>query len=100
EYKETEGNADVKRKLKSMQIAMLRQRFSALVPKATVVITNPTHYAIAIKYDDKKDKAPKVIAKGKGDIAQHIRKLAVTHRVPIYQAPLLARAIYNTSKLN
>lgn len=59
EYKETEGNAEVKRKLKSVQLAMLRQRISIMVPKATVVITNPTHYAIAIKYDEGKDKALK-----------------------------------------
>lgn len=100
EHKDTEGNSDVKRKMKSVQIALLRQRLNILVPRATVVITNPTHYAVAIRYDDRKDRAPKVLAKGKGPIALQIRQLAVTHRVPIYQAPLLARAIFNTSKLN
>lgn len=100
EYKETEGNADVKRRLRSAQFAILKQRLSVSVPRATVVVTNPTHYAIAIKYDEKKDRAPKVVAKGKGQIAQQIRQIAISNRVPIYQAPLLARAIYNTSKLN
>lgn len=100
EYKEAEGNTDVKRKLRSTQFALLKQRLNILVPQATVVITNPTHYAVAIKYDDKKDMTPKVIAKGKGDIALQIRQLAITHRVPIYQAPMLARAIFNTSKIN
>lgn len=100
EHKDTEGSSEVKRKLRSVQLALLRQRLSILVPKATVVITNPTHYAVAIKYDDRKDKAPKVVAKGKGHIAQQIRQLAITNHIPVYQAPLLARAIFNTSKLN
>ncbi|VVC77114.1 Flagellar biosynthetic protein FlhB [Aquicella siphonis] len=100
EFKETEGNMDIKRKLKSMQMAMLKQRLTLIVPKATVVITNPTHYALAVRYDENKDKAPKVIAKGKDYIAQQIRQIAVSNGVPIYEAPLLARAIYNTSKLN
>lgn len=100
EFKEAEGNSDVKRKLKSMQIALLKQRLTVIIPKATVVITNPTHYAIAIKYDPHKDKAPRVIAKGKGLLAQQIRQLAIVNAVQIYPAPFLARAIYNTSKLN
>lgn len=100
EFKETEGNTDVKRKMRSLQMALLKQRLTIIIPNATVVITNPTHYAIAIRYDDHKDKAPKVIAKGKDYIAQQIRQLAVSHRIPIYEAPTLARAIYHTSKLN
>lgn len=100
EHKDTEGNADVKRRLRSAQFAILKQRLSVTVPQATVIITNPTHYAIALKYDERKDHAPKVLAKGKGFVAQQIRQIAISNRVPIYQAPLLARAIFNTSKIN
>lgn len=100
EHKQTEGNVDVKRKLRRMQIAVLRQKIPQVVPKATVVITNPTHYAVALQYNENKDHAPKVIAKGKGSVAAYIRKLAVQHGVPIYEEPPLARAIYHTSKTN
>lgn len=100
EFKETEGNTDVKRKMKSVQFALLKQRLNVSVPKATVIITNPTHYAIAVRYNDKSDKAPKVIAKGKDQLALQIRKIAVSHSIPIYEAPPLARALYNTAKLN
>jgi flagellar biosynthetic protein FlhB len=100
EYKETEGSVEVKRKIRSAQIAILKQSLALAVPKATVIITNPTHYAVAIKYDEHKDAVPKVVAKGKGFVAQQIRQLAITNRVPIYEAPLLARAIFNTSKIN
>lgn len=99
ENKETEGNVDIKRKIRSMQFALMKQRLSLTVPKAHVIITNPTHYAVAIRYDDKKDKAPKVVAKGKDFVAQQIRQLAISNGIPIYQAPVLARAIFNTSKL-
>lgn len=100
EHKQTEGNTDVKRKLRSMQLSIARQKINQAVPKATVVITNPTHYAVALLYDEKSDKAPKVVAKGKGMVAHHIRKLAVSNFVPIYEEPPLARAIFHTSKLN
>lgn len=99
ENKETEGNADVKRKIRAVQFAMMKQRLTLTVPKAHVVITNPTHYAIAIRYDDKKDRAPRVVAKGKDEIARQIRQLAISNGVPIYEAPVLARAIFNTSKI-
>lgn len=100
EYKETEGSADVKRKIRSKQLELFKQRLTLVVPKATVIITNPTHYAIALRYDENNDKAPKVVAKGKGFVAQQIRNIAITSSVPIYQAPELARAIYHTTKIN
>jgi len=100
ESKETEGNQDVKRKLRSAQFALVRQRLSVTVPRATVIITNPTHYAVAIRYEAGKDKAPKVMAKGKDFSAQQIRRIGVVNSVPIYEAPLLARAIYHTSTVN
>lgn len=100
EYKEAEGSVEVKRKLRSKQLALFKQRLTIVVPKATVIITNPTHYAIALRYDENKDHAPKVVAKGKGFIAQQIRTIAISNGVPIYQAPELARAIYHTSNIN
>ena len=99
EGKEAEGNPEVKRKMRGRQFALLRQRMSVIVPKATVIITNPTHYAVAIRYEERKDRAPKVIAKGKDLLAQQIREIAIANGVPIYPAPLLARAIYHTSNL-
>lgn len=99
EMKETEGNAQVKRKIRSAQFAVLRQRLGSTVPTASVIITNPTHYAVAVKYNPEQDHAPKIVAKGKGLIAQHIRKIAITNGIPLYEAPLLARAVYNTTKI-
>ncbi|RDI38536.1 EscU/YscU/HrcU family type III secretion system export apparatus switch protein [Aquicella lusitana] len=99
EQKDTEGSVESKRKMRLKQLAMVKQRINYSVPKASVVITNPTHYAVALKYNSGKDKAPKVIAKGKGIIAYQIRKAAISHGISIYQAPDLARAIYFTTKL-
>jgi flagellar biosynthetic protein FlhB len=99
EGKDTEGNPEIKRKIRSTQFAMMRQRLSVTVPQATVVITNPTHYAIALRYDDAKDGAPKILAKGKDHIAAQIRQLAAANGIPIYEAPPLARAIYHTGKI-
>lgn len=98
EQKNTEGNADVKRKLKSLQYNLMRQKIPQMVPQATVLITNPTHYAVALQYKDGTDKAPKVLAKGKGSVAQYMRKLALSSGVPIYEEPPLARAIFHTTK--
>ena len=99
ESKNTEGSPEIKRKIRSRQFAMMRQRLSVMVPQATVVVTNPTHYAIALRYDDAKDKAPKILAKGKDHIAAQIRQLAVANGIPIYEAPPLARAIYHTGAI-
>lgn len=99
EHKEAEGSTDVKRKIRSKQMALVKQRLHMTVPRATVIVTNPTHYAIALRYDDRKDKAPKVVAKGKDLMAAQIRQLAIANAVPIYQAPVLARAIYHTSNI-
>jgi len=99
EQKDTEGSSQVKRKIRSTQLAMLRQRIASAVPTANVIVTNPSHYAIALRYDEKKDHAPRVIAKGKDYLAQQIRQLAIANAIPIYEAPPLARAIYHTSKV-
>lgn len=99
EHKESEGSGEAKRKIRSAQLAMVKQRISAVVPRANVIITNPTHYAVAIKYDDHTDKAPRVVAKGKDYVAQQIKRIGMKHAVPIYEAPELARAVYHTCKL-
>jgi flagellar biosynthetic protein FlhB len=100
ESKDAEGNVHVKRKIRTTQIALLKQRLYQSVPKATVVITNPTHFAVAIKYDNDRDSAPKLLAKGKGPIAAQIRQIAIMNGIPMYEAPELARAIYYTTRLN
>lgn len=99
EQKETDGSPEIKRRIRSAQMAMSRQRIAQDVPGATVIITNPTHYAIALKYDDKKDKAPKILAMGVDNMAAEIRLIAIKHGIPIYEAPQLARAIYYTGKV-
>lgn len=99
EYKEAEGNSDVKRKMRSAQFQLLKQRINMSVPKANVIITNPTHYSVALRYDERKDRAPKVIAKGTGPTAKQIRTIAISNGIPIYEAPTLARAIYHTTKI-
>jgi flagellar biosynthetic protein FlhB len=99
EQKEAEGSPESKRRIRSAQFSILRQRLSSSVPKASVIITNPTHYAVALSYEDGKDAAPRIIAKGKGHIAQQIRQIAIANAVPLYEAPPLARAIYHTSNI-
>ncbi len=99
EQKDTEGSVEVKRKIRSAQIAMFKQRLASSVPTANVIVTNPAHYAIALRYDEKKDHAPRVVAKGKDYLAQQIKQLAIANAIPIYEAPPLARAIYHTTKI-
>lgn len=99
ENKDTEGNQDVKRKLRQVQQAIAMQSLQRDIPQATVIITNPTHYAVALRYKEGIDSAPKIVAKGVDHIASHIRILGVKHAVPIYEAPQLARAIYHTGKV-
>jgi flagellar biosynthetic protein FlhB len=77
-----------------------RKRMMAEVPNADVVITNPTHYAVAIKYDQKKAHAPIVVAKGMDNIAQQIKKIAREHHVHIVQNPPLARSLYNEVEID
>jgi flagellar biosynthesis protein FlhB len=96
ENKETDGNPENKRRIRQAQFAIARQRIHQDVPNATVIITNPTHYAVALRYDEKKDNAPRIMASGVDNIAAEIRLLAVKHAIPIYEAPPLARALYHT----
>lgn len=94
ENKETEGDPFVKGKIRQQQQAMARRRMMSEVPKADVIITNPTHYAVALQYDEHGMGAPKVIAKGTELVAQKIREIGDEHQVPRLEAPALARALY------
>ena len=96
EYKDTEGDPKIKSKIKSIQIQMSKQRMMSNVPKADVVVTNPTHYAVAIKYDKTVAPAPIVVAKGVDYVAFRIRDIAKNNNVPIVENRPIARALYNT----
>ena len=94
ETKEADGNPQVKQRLRQIRMARARKRMLAAVPKATVVVTNPTHYAIALAYDRSRGGAPRVVAKGVDDVAARIREVAQDNRVPLVANPPLARALY------
>ena len=96
ELKQMEGDPLIRQRIRSIQREMARRRMMEDVPKADVVVTNPTHYAIAIKYDDKNDRAPKVVAKGQNLVALRIIEIARSHYIAIYQDPPLAKLLYNT----
>lgn len=96
EHKDTEGDPKIKAKIKSIQMQMARQRMMSSVPSADVVVTNPTHYAVAIKYDKTKAPAPMVVAKGVDYLAFQIREIAKENNVPIVENRPVARALYNT----
>ena len=99
ENKETEGNPEVKGHIRSRQQAIARRRMMQEVPKADVVVTNPTHYAVALRYDDSRMRAPVVVAKGMDQIAGRIREVARENGVPILEAPPLARALHKQCDL-
>ena len=94
EYKESEGDPHLKAKIRQIQMEQAQNRMMADVPKADVVITNPTHFAVALKYDAASGGAPKVVAKGKDQIAQKIKALAKESGVPIRENKLLARSLF------
>jgi len=94
ESKESEGSPEMKSRIKRMQQVLARKRMMQEVPKADVVITNPTHYAVALRYDDQRMRAPVVVAKGQDLIAARIREIALEHKVAIVEAPPLARALH------
>jgi flagellar biosynthesis protein FlhB len=94
EMKETEGRPEVKGRIRQLQREMAQRRMMQEVPKADVIVTNPTHYAVALKYDPDRMHAPKLVAKGADLIAMNIRQVAEEARVPLVESPLLARAIY------
>jgi flagellar biosynthetic protein FlhB len=94
ESKESEGNPEVRGRVRRLQRDLASRRMMEEVPKADVIITNPTHYAVALRYDDKRMRAPVVVAKGADYVAQRIRELATEHRVALVEAPPLARTLY------
>lgn len=94
EMKSMEGDPKIKSKRREMQIQLAIQRMRSAVPKADVVVTNPTEFAVALKYDEKTMAAPKVVAKGQGYMAMQIRRIAIENSVPIIERPPLARALY------
>ncbi len=94
EYKEIEGDPFIKAKLRQLRIQRSRQRMMAAVPQASVVVTNPTHFAVALKYEQGQSEAPIVVAKGADNIALRIREIATENDVPIVENPPLARALY------
>jgi len=100
EMKESDGNPEVKSKIRHLQQERARQRMMQEVPKADVVVTNPTHFSVALRYDDKRMRAPIVVAKGADEVAAKIREVAGEHHVPIFEAPPLARALFRAVDLN
>lgn len=100
EYKDSEGKPEIKQKVRQLQREMSNRRMMGEVPDADVVITNPTHFAVALRYKMEKDSAPLLLAKGGDELAFKIREIAEFHKVTIVESPLLCRAIYYTTKLD
>jgi flagellar biosynthetic protein FlhB len=99
EHKESEGSPETRARIRSAQQAMARGRMMQEVPTASVVVTNPTHFAVALRYDESRNRAPVVVAKGADDIAAKIREIATASGVPLVSAPPLARALYRNVDL-
>ena len=99
EMKENEGDPQIKAAIRAQQREMAKRRMMAEVPKASVIVTNPTHYAVALRYDETM-RAPRVIAKGADLVAAKIRELGIEHNVPVLEAPALARAIFRHAEIN
>ena len=99
EMKDTEGRPEVKGRIRNLQREMAQRRMMEEIPKADVIVTNPTHYAIALRYDQDNMLAPEVVAKGSGEIAANIRRVGLEHEVPMVESPMLARAIYFNTEL-
>src|SRR3981081_4957642 len=100
EAKESDGRRETKQRIRQMQQTLARRRMMHKVPGADVVIVNPTHFAVALKYDSKNMRAPLVLAKGVDLVAANIRRIAEEHRVPVFESPKLARALYKSTDLN
>jgi flagellar biosynthetic protein FlhB len=94
EHKEAEGSPEIKGRIRALQRELAERRMMEEVPKADVIVVNPTHYAVALRYDDRSMRAPRVVAKGVDLMAARIREVATEHKVPIFEAPPLARALH------
>ena len=99
ELKQTDGNPEIKAKLRSIRMQKAQQRMMAAVPTADVVITNPTHFSIALKYDDENMPSPMCVAKGQDNIALKIREIAKENNIPIVENPPLARALFSSIEI-
>lgn len=99
EMKESEGRPEVKHRIRHLQQQMSQRRMMEDVPRADVILVNPTHYAVALKYDAGKQRAPRVVAKGLDEVALAIRRVADAHDVPILESPPLARALYRQAQI-
>ncbi|HEX4674731.1 MAG TPA: flagellar biosynthesis protein FlhB [Steroidobacteraceae bacterium] len=99
EAKEADGSPEMKGRIRRVQQELARRRMMQEVPKANVIVTNPTHFAVALRYDEKRMRAPIVVAKGADEIAARIRAVATEHNVPIFEAPPLARALHRNVDL-
>ena len=100
EMRESDGSPEVKGRIRRMQQDAARRRMLQEVPKADVVITNPTHYSVALRYDEARMRAPVVVAKGADEVAANIRRIAAEHKVPVFEAPPLARVLFRDVDLN
>ncbi|MCD6034918.1 MAG: flhB [Rickettsiales bacterium] len=100
EFKQSEGNPEVKAKLRRLRAERAQKRMMAAVPTADVIITNPTHFALALKYDVKVMKAPMCVAKGQDHVALKIREVAKEHKIPIVENPPLARALFESVEID
>lgn len=99
EQREMDGDPQLKARIRNMQRTMARKRMMAAVPQADVIVTNPTHYAVALEYREDRMRAPRVIAKGAHLLAQRIREAGEAHNVPVLEAPPLARALYRHAEI-
>ena len=100
ESKESDGSPEMKRKIRMAQRELLRRSVQLAVPQSTVIITNPTHFAVALKYDSATMPAPVVLAKGADEVAARIRELGTANKVPIIRNPPLARILYDTTEID
>jgi flagellar biosynthetic protein FlhB len=100
ELKQSEGNPEIKSRIRRIRLERAKKRMMAAVPKADVIITNPTHFAVAIKYDELSMNAPVVVAKGQDHLALKIREIAKIHKIPIVENKPLARLLYDEAEID
>jgi flagellar biosynthesis protein FlhB len=100
EYKQQEGDPFMKGKLRQIRTERARRRMMAAVPNASVIVTNPTHFAVALQYEMKSSGAPRLVAKGADLVAARIREVARAHNIPIVENPPVARALYATVEID
>ncbi len=98
EHRESDGSPEMKGRIRALQREMAERRMMDDVPKADVIVVNPTHYAVALRYDEKTMRAPTVVAKGVDLMAARIREVASEHKVPIFEAPPLAPCLASTCR--